>query len=236
MSKTVIISGGTSGIGKGFVLTLLEEGFNVATFSRSRERCIALRKELEKKYRNFIVKNADVTDEGDMEKLAEETANKFSSIDILINNAGYGYFVKAEDVDIQKFKDVMETNVIGMGILTKQVIPYMKRKKSGLIINIASISGKMSFHGSGYYSATKHAVMGLSKGLRLDLKDSGIKVCTICPGMIDTQFFSEEEIERRKKLGRKMDMLHVDDVSRVVKLICTQSEASDIQDITIMPF
>ncbi len=114
----------------------------------------------------------------------------------------------------------------------------MKKENSGLIINIVSTSGKTVFPEGEFYAATKFAVMGYSQGIRKELKEYGIKVSTLCPGMVDTHFFNKEELDRRKKAnnGKLPQMLSVDDVTNVIRLICQQSIHCDIQDVTLCPF
>lgn len=240
MNKSILISGGTKGIGKSFVIKLLEEGHKVATFSRNQNNVDLLTKELSQTYSpdNYLVLQSDVREESSVKKMVKEVVSKFGQIDILINNAGTGYFRDSDQMDLIKFQEMIQTNIVGVALLTKHVVPIMKELKSGLIINIASISGKVAFANGEFYSATKFGVMGYSQAIRAELAPFGIKVSTICPGMIKTDFFDEEELERRKKIwnGKVPQMLDVGDISRIVSLICSQSEHADIQDITIMPF
>jgi len=239
-NRTVIISGGTDGIGKATVLRLLLDGFFVATFSRSTEKCESLRKEILKKFpsKKFLVVVGDVTNEESLSNVVKRTFSKFKSVDILINNAGIGYYVECDKVEKSKYEDLIKINIIGTVLLTKLVVPYMKKKKSGLIINIASISGKSAFARGEFYSSTKYAIMGYSEGIRKELGPFGIKVSTVCPGMTKTSFFKKSELKRRKKLwgGKIPQFLNVEDISRIIRFICTQPEHCDIQDINVMPF
>lgn len=238
--KTGLISGGTDGIGKATVLKLLKDGHKVATFSRDKRKCDQLIKLLSKSHpqKQFLVLNSDVTDETNLALVVTETVKKFGAIDILINNAGIGYFAECDKVDMSRFQQMIQINIVGLALLTKLVVPHMKKKKSGLIINLASISGKIAFANGEFYSATKFGVMGYSQGIRNELKDFGIKVATLCPGMIKTSFFDEEELERRMKIwnGKVPPMLEAKDITDIISLICNQSEHCDIQDLTIMPF
>ncbi len=240
--KTVLISGGTSGIGQAAVTRLLADGFNVATFSRHASRCAALKKELQQHYpaERWLVKRADVRSTTSLKSILAAVAKKFAPIDILINNAGYGYFSSIERVKIEKFEDLLQTNLVGLVRLTRLVAPQMKRRGQGLIINIASIAGKRSAPEGEFYAATKFGVMGFSDGLRKELAPNNIKVSTICPGMIETNFFPSHVFKRRRKIlrqqGSRDGIMAPTDISRIISLICTQSEHSDIQDITIMPF
>ncbi|HID73316.1 TPA: SDR family oxidoreductase [Candidatus Micrarchaeota archaeon] len=235
--RTVLISGGTDGIGKGAALQLLKEGFNVSTFSRDAENCSELQKELGKLYdeSRFLVMKGDVADDKDMENAVAGTVAKFGSIDILINNAGFGYFSECDAVDISRFRKMIDTNLVGMALLTKLAVPHMKEKGAGLIINISSMSGKRALMKGEFYSATKFAVMGYSEGLRKELGGWGIKVSTICPGMVRTDFFDKAHYDKQV-IDDSTPMLDVDDISRIISLICNQSGHCDIQDLSVMPF
>jgi len=238
MSKTVLLSGGTNGIGKGAVLQLLKEGYNVSTFSRDEKKVAKLKEELQEfDSSKFLVLCADVNNEKNVKEVVKKTIETFGNIDILINNAGFGYFANADEVDMNRFQEMIQTNVVGVALLTKFVLPYMKKKKEGQIINISSTAGKRAYAMGEFYNATKFAVMGYSDGLRQELKPFGIKVSTVCPGMTKTDFFSKKDLEERKKLwGYLPKPMDVTDISRVISLICSQSKESDIQDITVAHF
>jgi len=238
-TKTVLISGGTYGIGKGTAWRLLHDGHAVSAFSRDKKKVALFRRELTVATKDqSLVLQGDVTNEAHVKKVVQKTVQRFGAIDVLINNAGFGYFEEADKVDIRRFQDIVRTNLIGVTALTKHVIPYMKKQRSGLVINIVSMSGKRAFAMGSFYSATKFGVMGYSEGIRHELKSYGIKVCTVCPGMVDTAFFDRKEIMRRKKLagGSVPPMLQVGDISSLISYICAQPPHCDIQDITVMPF
>jgi NADP-dependent 3-hydroxy acid dehydrogenase YdfG len=236
MEKTVIISGGTSGIGKAMLIRLLNDGFSVATFSRHKKSCEQLEKGLKEKMDadRFMVMNADVADEKQMAKFVKAVAKRFKSVDILINNAGFGYFEDCDKVDMKEYHELIQTNLVGVANLVKHTVPIMKEKGSGLIINIASMSGMRSYPKGSFYSSTKFGVMGYSDGLRKELEEHGIKVSTVCPGVVETNFFTDEWKKRRREENRPM--MDVKDVSRLISLICTQSEHSNIQHVEILPF
>jgi NADP-dependent 3-hydroxy acid dehydrogenase YdfG len=236
MNKTVIISGGTSGIGKAAVVTLLKDGFNVATFSRDKEKCKSLEKELNENWdpERFMINDSDVTDEKSMGQFVAKTVEKFKSIDILINNAGFGYFEDCDKVDMKKFQAMLQTNLVGVANLVKQTVPIMKKQKSGLILNVVSMSGRRSYPRGEFYSATKFGLMGYSDGLRKELQEHNIKVSTVCPGVVETDFFTEEWKKKRTEKGEPM--MVADDISRAISLIALQSDQSNIQHIEVVPF
>lgn len=238
--KVALISGGTSGIGKAFVLRLLEDGLYVACFSRDKRKCEILEKELGEFFdkERFMVLKGDVTEENSIRQVVAEVVKRFKHVDVLINNAGKGYYVECDTVDESKLSDLIRTNIIGAMLLTKHVVPHMKKQSKGHIINIASISGKSAFPRGEFYSATKYAIMGYTEGLRKELREYGIRVSTICPGMIKTEFFGKDEIERRKKLwsGNLPVMMEPEDIAKVISLMIALPNTCEIRDIDIMPF
>ncbi len=240
-NKTILISGGTSGIGKAMVLQLLKDGYNVSTFAPQPPSVNAFIKELSQIFdpASFLIQAGDVTKEAGLKKIVSATVKKFKKIDILINNAGYGIFAEADKINVKAYQDMLNVNVVGMAQLTKQVLPYMKEKKKGLMINIASVSGRWSFPRSEFYSATKYAVMGYSEGLRQELEKFGIRVTTVCPGMVKTHFLTKEEYDIRMKnlwKGKEPARMEAEDVARTVSFICKEPDSVEIRDILIMPF
>ena len=240
ITKVALISGGTRGIGRATVLQMIKDGYYTVTFSRSPQKRKALQSYLSQHYASnrFGVLTGDVTKEADVKRIVRHTIKKRKKIDALVNNAGFGYFAEVDRADMKKVQDMIATNVTGMMLLTKAVVPYMKKRKKGLIINIASIAGKRALANAEFYSATKFAVYGFTYGLRKELASYGIKVATIAPGMIKTDFFDKRELIRRKKVwkGKIPPIMDVSDITRLIKLIYQQSAASSIQDIVIMPF
>lgn len=240
MSQTILITGGTSGIGKGAVLTLLKEGHKVATFSRNGDKVNALRSELENSFdqANFLCMQGDATSEPDVSRIVSETLVKFGQLDVLINNAGIGFFKEADQFDVQEFNQMLSVNLLGYALMVKHSLPHMKNRRSGLIINVSSVRGRIAQAMGEFYSATKFGVMGYSEGLRDEVHKLGIKVATLCPGMIDTEFFDQQEIERRKALnnGQMPPMLTVEDMNRIFSLVVNQSPQSEIRDVFVMPF
>lgn len=236
--KTILITGGTDGIGKAAVKKLLDEGHKVATFSRSKDKCDVLKAELGADNDKLLVLQGDVTNTDSIMNVVSSTLEKFKTIDVLVNNAGYGKFWEADEFDVEEFKAMINTNLVGLAEMTKEVLPVMKDNKSGQIINISSIAGKRSFPQSEFYGATKFGVMGYSDGLRKEIAGQGIKVATVCPGMVKTSFFDADELERRmkKSSGHSPVFLAPEDVARTISLIVNQSAHSDIQDLTVMPF
>ena len=130
----------------------------------------------------------DVTDEASMQKGVESVIQAEGRIDVLINNAGYGYFGAIENVPMEEARKQLEVNVFGLVRLTQLVLPYMRKQRRGRIINTSSIAGKMVFYMGGWYNVTKYSVEALSDALRMELKPFGIDVVMIEPGAIKTDW------------------------------------------------
>ena len=240
-NKTILISGGVTGIGAATALRFLEEGWQAAVFSNVAEHNHQFLKLAKSQGLGgkLLVLEADVTKEKDLKKVISETKKRFKTIDVLFNNAGIGYFEEADKLDVKKFEQMMEINVVGMADLTKQVVPVMKKQKSGQIINNSSIAGKIGHAKSEFYAATKSAVMRYSEGLRAELEKFGIKVSVIYTSTVKTGFWTKKEFARRKKEnwhGKTPVFLSPDDIAKTVRFIVSQPENSVIEDITIMPF
>lgn len=132
----------------------------------------------------------DVTDNEQVKKTIDAVIAKYGKIDVLLNNAGYGQFEDFMSMPVESFEKMMDTNYLGIVRCTKAVIPHMAKQRSGHIVNIASLAGKLGTAKSTSYTATKHAVLGFTNSLRMELRGQGIQVSAVNPGPIDTPFFS----------------------------------------------
>ncbi|MGL4610701.1 MAG: oxidoreductase [Trueperaceae bacterium] len=182
MKKIALVTGASSGIGKATVEQLLKDGYSVYATARRVDRL----KELEAKGSSIL--ELDVTNDASMQAAVNDIIRKSGRIDVLINNAGYGSYGALEDVPMEEAKRQFEVNVFGLARLTQLVLPYMRTQKSGKIVNISSIGGKIYEPLGAWYHATKFAVEGLSDSLRLELKPFGIDVIIIEPGPIKTEW------------------------------------------------
>jgi len=182
LQKVVLITGASSGIGKDAAIKLYEKGFIVYGAARRIEKM----KDLITKGINVI--KMDVTIDEEMKNGVEQIIEKEGRIDILVNNAGYGSYGALEDVPISEAKYQFEVNVFGLARLSQLVLPYMRKQKSGRIINISSVAGKISEPNGAWYHSSKFAVEGLSDCLRQELKPFGIEVVLIEPGPIYTEW------------------------------------------------
>jgi NAD(P)-dependent dehydrogenase (short-subunit alcohol dehydrogenase family) len=132
----------------------------------------------------------DVRERGQIAEAAQQTEARFGAIDVLVNNAGYGYRAAVEEASEQDIRDLFDTNFFGLVFMTQAVLPGMRARKQGRIVNISSVAGRMAFPGSGYYSASKFAVEGMSDALRKELKPLGIGVMIVEPSGFRTDFLA----------------------------------------------
>ena len=193
MKKVVLITGASSGIGKETAKLLSQSGLIVYGAARRLEKMQDL------KDAGVHVMQMDVTDDRSMVRGVQDILKAEKRIDVLVNNAGYGSYGSLEDVPLSEAKYQFEVNVFGMARLTQLVIPQMRSQKSGKIINISSIGGKLGEPHGAWYHATKFAVEGLSDSIRMELKQFGIQVIVIEPGAIITEWnrISRENLIQR---------------------------------------
>lgn len=179
--SSVLVTGASSGMGKDFALRLLKDGYSVFAVARSLDKMSDLADA------GATVIGMDITKEADVVAVTEQISAA-GGIDVLINNAGFGQYGPVEDTPIDKARYQFEVNLFGLARITQLLLPGMRVKGKGLIINISSMGGKMYTPLGAWYHATKHALEGWSDCLRMELKPHGIDVVIIEPGMIGTGF------------------------------------------------
>ncbi|MDF1697930.1 MAG: SDR family oxidoreductase [Saprospiraceae bacterium] len=183
MKKTILITGASSGIGKATALHFNDNGWNVIATMRSPEKETELHA-----LDNVLVTRLDVLDLDSIQKAIEEGIQKFGKIDALVNNAGYGAYGPLESFPRENIVRQFNTNVIGLLDVTKAITPHFRENKNGILVNISSIGGKMTFALGSLYHGTKFAVEGISESLHYEMSQIGVKVKIVEPGMIATDF------------------------------------------------
>ena len=183
MSKTILITGASSGIGRVTAKHFHNKGWNVVATMRSPERELELT-ELD----NVLVARLDVLDPASIKSAVTEGIERFGTIDVLLNNAGYGAWGPLEATSMEKIRRQFDVNVIGLLETTKALLPRFRANGHGIVINISSIGGKMTFPLGSLYHGSKFAVEGLSEALSYELEAIGVKVKIVEPGAINTDF------------------------------------------------
>lgn len=221
--KIVVITGASGGLGKEIAIETAKQGAKVVLLARSLNKLVALRQRLIDTYHiEAYVFQLDVVNPSDVQDVFERIVREVGEVDVLVNNAGYGLFKEASDIDTSEAEDMFAVNVLGLMACTSCVLPVMKRRQTGHIINIASQAGKMATPKSSLYSATKFAVLGYSNALRMEMSKDDVLVMTVNPGPIATDFFDTADESGTYLKSIEKFVLKPDDVARkIVKAMLT---------------
>ncbi len=214
--KKIIITGSSSGIGESLARQLSKQGAKIALFARRIEKLEKISDEIKTYNPDVLAIKCDVKNKESTEKAINEVINEFNGIDILINNAGQGYFGTIENMDTSDLYHIIETNVIGPVHLIQASMPYLKQSK-GMIVNISSSLSKRALPFLSYYAGTKSMLDAISDGLRLESKYYDIKVFNYCPPETDTEFHSSSIKEKgMDKMGSGRKFMKADDVAKEI--------------------
>lgn len=193
-SPVWLITGCSKGFGKELAKLVLARGWRAVVTARKVEE---VRELVAGHEETALAVTLDVTKPEEIEAAVRQAVAKFGQIDVLVNNAGYGYLAAIEEGEDDAVRKMFETNFFGLVDLTKAVLPGMRARKSGHIVNFSSIGGLVSFGATGYYHATKYAVEGLSESLQIELKPLGIKVIVVEPGPFRTEWSGASILESK---------------------------------------
>lgn len=182
--KKALITGGNKGLGKATAIALAKEGVDVAITGRNEEQLVATVNELKRLGVNATYAVFDVGNYDEVKKGIQTIFASFETIDILINNAGIAAFGSFNDMDVTTWSNIIQTNVMGMYYVTKEVLPHLIAKNQGDIINVSSTAGLTGNANTSAYSASKFAVIGLSEALMKEMRKNNIRVCTLTPSTI----------------------------------------------------
>jgi NAD(P)-dependent dehydrogenase (short-subunit alcohol dehydrogenase family) len=186
------VTGASRGLGRALVTHLLERGDHVAATTRSTDRLLAALRDVDTT--NLLPLQVTLTDEADVTAAIAEATSRFGRIDVVVNNAGYGYLGAVEETSDTDVRAMLDVQVGGTWNVIRQVLPQMRAASTGHIINVSSILGVLSFPGWGLYCAAKHAVEGLSESLAAEVADLGIRVNIVEPGYFDTDFLTDDSL------------------------------------------
>ncbi len=229
--EVVIITGASRGIGKAIAQKLAADNRVIIAIGRTENLLVELIIDLNKKGFEALYFTGDVADEYFAEKTVKFILSKYGRIDHLINNAGTANFKKFVDSGIDEFRRQIDTNLLGIYNFSKSVVGNMIERRTGTIINISSLAGKTGFVGGTMYSATKHAVMGFTKSLMLELREFNIKVCVICPGSVSTELLQNTMLAPKNP----DTILDPADVAAVVSSILDMPDRALLSEIEIRP-
>lgn len=198
-NKVVLITGASSGIGKESAIEFAKLGANIILVARRKDKLEQIENELKKFHVLTLICQCDVSKKDQVKEMTQSVFEKFDSIDILVNNAGFAIYGSVSDLSIQDIESQMETNYFGMVYCIKEFLPSMLKKKSGHIVNVASVAASFGLPGIASYCASKFAMLGFSEGLKHELKDTGVGITVVSPIMVRTNFFDHSSFEKMPK-------------------------------------
>ncbi|MFI3138837.1 SDR family NAD(P)-dependent oxidoreductase [Streptococcus sp. ZY1909104] len=239
MTRTCMITGASSGIGKAIAYVFAKNGDNVVITGRRKEQLETIKKDLETSYSiNVTLAVFDVTNVEEVIEQCQQIMKEVGHVDVLVNNAGLALGLdKFQEYDLADMLTMIDTNVRGLLTVTRQILPQMVENNNGHIINIGSTAGIYAYAGAAVYAATKSAVKVLSDGIRIDTIDKNIKVTTLQPGIVETDFSQVRfhgDKERAATVYQGIDALQAEDIANCTIFIANQPAHVQISDMTIM--
>ena len=228
---TALITGATEGIGRAICFTLGKAGYRIGACARTPSRLRALKDGLEAASIAVAVHPADVGIEADVKTAVAALVQELGRVDVLVNNAGVAFLKPFEQLTVEDWDTTMATNLRSLFLMTREVLPAMRARKQGAIVNIASLAGRNGFAGGSAYTASKHAVLGFAKSLMLEVRKDNVRVITICPGSVDTPL-----IRTQGMLSPNIDrILQPEDVAQTVLAALTLPERALVSELDIRP-
>lgn len=211
-NRRCVVTGGTEGIGHAVASALLERGARVAICARRAEMVERVVDEWRGAGHDAWGAACDVRDEPSVQAFAADVTERLGGADVLVNNAGLGYIAPLLELTTQQIDDLFSVNVRGTFLMTRAFLPGMLERRDGHIVNVVSLAGKNAFVGGTAYSATKHAVLGFSRSLMLEVRKANVRVTAVCPGTVVTPFFEKAGMDT-PDADR---VLHADDVAATI--------------------
>lgn len=238
--KTVFITGASAGIGEATAIAFAEQGARLILTARRKEKLDLLAKSLKEKFNTeSLCLSMDVTRQKEVQTTIDRLPPAWAEIDILVNNAGLGRGVdKIHEANIEDWEEMIDTNVKGLLYVSRAVIPGMVRRNRGHVINLGSAAGHEVYPGGNVYCATKHAVDALTKGMRMDLVDTQIRVSTVDPGLVETDFGIvrfKGDTEKAKKPYENIKPLVGADIADIIVFIASRPAHVNINEVIVMP-
>ncbi|KJD36633.1 malonic semialdehyde reductase [Tamlana sedimentorum] len=237
MKKTVLITGATSGIGEATAYEFAKQGLNIIICGRRLERLNTMQKALSKLTRVHIL-NFDVRDKEATYIAINGLPDKFKQIDILINNAGNAHGLDPiNEGNTDDWDAMMDINVKGLLYVSKAIIPQMTERKSGHIINIGSSAGKEVYPKGNVYCASKHAVLAITEGMRVDLNPYNIKVSAVNPGLVETEFSKVrfKGGDQANHVYKGFKALQAKDIAEILYFVISRPDHVNIADLLVFP-
>jgi len=224
--KVAIVTGAGRGIGRSIALALARNGAHVALAARTVADLEKVQAEIEGLGGEAALFPTDVQRESEVAALVRDTVARFGRLDIVVNNAGMGVFGPLAETTTEQWDQIMAVNARGPFLLCREAIPYLRQQQTAFVVNIASVVGVKGYVNQSAYSASKHALIGMSKALAKEVQADGIRVHVLCPGGVDTEMVSRS----RPDLDRSV-LMHPDEIADLVVFLVTRRGNAVIDEI-----
>ncbi len=238
-NKVAIITGASSGIGFATALALSKAGAKVAIGARRTNMLLELEKKIKENGGEVYSQKLDVTNRNECSSFVENVLKKWGTVDILVNNAGLMPLSFFKNLKIDEWEQMIDVNIKGVLYCTGAVVTHMLEKKSGHIINISSVAGRIVFPAGSVYCATKHAITAFSEGLRQELSvRKNIRVTCIEPGVVATELTStitDESLQAFVESAKKMEALQAEDIANAIVYAVESPNHVNVNEILIRP-
>ena len=229
MDKCALITGATRGIGKQIAITLAKQGYNIAlNYRKENEELENTKKEIEKIGVQVLAVKGDVANFENCENFVKQVIERFGQIDVLVNNAGITKDMLLMRMKKEDFEQVIDTNLVGTFNVTKNVVPYMMKARSGRIINISSVVGISGNAGQTNYSASKAGIIGFTKSLAKEIASRNILVNAVAPGFIETNMADVLKDDVKQEIAKNIPLKRMgttQDVANVVKFLASDDSS-----------
>jgi 3-oxoacyl-[acyl-carrier protein] reductase len=231
MKQTALITGATQGIGRATAFALGRAGYKVGICARTETKVKRTIEELRREGIEAAGSAADVGQPEDASRAAEELISRLGEINVLVNNAGVLIAKPFEELSLDDWDTMMSTNVRSLYLMTRAVLPAMRRRREGSIVNVASLAGRNGFAGGTAYAASKHAVLGFSRSLMLETRKDNIRVIAICPGSVATSMMQDQPMLK----AEPQRILQPDDVAATIVHAIGLPDRAMVSELDIRP-